>query len=99
MVVGGNWVNNSTFTTPGSSVTTVTSNQLGSTGTVNAVTTNYGGQTYNVSKPSSSNTIVCYKIKPSEGFAYEAEFVYRSIGSKYGLLQEEGNAPRTGDAH
>jgi O-acetylhomoserine/O-acetylserine sulfhydrylase-like pyridoxal-dependent enzyme len=87
VVTGDNSVSNSTFTTPGSSITTGTYNQSGSTGTVNAVTTNYGGQTHNISKPSSSNTIVCYKVKPS-GFVYEAQFIYKSLGLKYGLLEE-----------
>lgn len=38
-----------------------------------------------VTKPSSSNTIYCYKDKPDEGFAYEAVFVIKSLKQKYGI--------------
>jgi hypothetical protein len=82
-------VSKSSFTTPSTSVTSGTYHQYGSGGSLNAVTTNYGGQTYHVSKPSSNNTIVCYKIKPSNQLVYEAQFVYDSIGTKYGLLRED----------
>lgn len=77
-----NDVSNSSFTTPSSSVTTGTVNSYGQ---VNAYTTNYGGQTYNISKPSTSNTILLHKTKPTRGISYEAEFVVKSIKTKYDI--------------
>ncbi len=51
--------------------------------------TEYGRrQTYIFSKPSSSNTIVCFEEKPAEGFAYSAKFIYESITQKYGITSE-----------
>ena len=46
------------------------------------------GQTYNISKPNSSNTIVCFKDKPENGFSYNAEFISESIKEKYGIAPE-----------
>ena len=46
------------------------------------------GQTYNISKPNSSNTIVCFKDKPENGFSYNAEFISASIKEKYGIAPE-----------
>lgn len=52
----------------------------------NATTTSYGGETYNISKPSSSNTIVCFTEKPQgKGLIYNAKFIMKSIKSKYGI--------------
>ena len=49
------------------------------------VPTAYGGyQTYTTSKPSASNTIVCFKEKP-EGFSYNAKFIKESFREKYQL--------------
>jgi hypothetical protein len=61
-------VKNSTYTTPTISETTGTITQ---------------GETHNISKPSSSNTIVCYKEKPDTGFSYNAQFIYDSMIQKY----------------
>ena len=74
---------NHTITSPSSSVTTGTVNSYGG---INAYTTNYGGQSYNISKPTTSNTIICYNIKPNNGIVYDALFLLKSIGGKYGLL-------------
>ena len=45
---------------------------------------NPGGQQFNISKPSASNTIMCFKEKP-EQFSYDAQFIYQSIRAKYGI--------------
>ena len=81
---------NSTYTTPSSSVTTGSVNSYGG---INAYTTNYGGQTYNVSKPSTANTIICFKTKPASGVSYNAEFLIKSIGGKYGISKFQAPAP------
>jgi hypothetical protein len=87
---------NSTFTTPTTSTTNINANTYGSAygygnyGTYSgntygtATTTTYGGQTFNISKPRASNTIVCFKEKP-EGFSYNARFIEKSLKDKYEL--------------
>ena len=87
---------NSTYTTPTTATTNLNSNSYGSAygygNNINysgntygtATTTFSGGQTYNVSKPRAINTIVCFKDKP-EGFAYNADFIVKSLKEKYGL--------------
>ena len=42
------------------------------------------GQTYNISKPRSSNTIICFSEK-SQGFSYNAEFIVKSLKQKHGI--------------
>ena len=79
-----NDIKNSSYTTPSSSVTTGTVNSYGG---INAYTTNYGGQTYNISKPSASNTILCYKEKPRQGIAYNTDFLIKSISEKYQITK------------
>ena len=49
-----------------------------------ATTTTYGGETYLIRRPTTSNTIVCFKEKPQE-FAYNAAFIVKSMKEKYGL--------------
>ena len=48
-----------------------------------ATTYTYGGGTYSSSSPSSDNTIMMFKQKPSAGISYNAEFVANSIRNKY----------------
>ncbi len=74
------------FTTPTTSYTTGSVYGDGSYAHINATTTTYGGQTYFISKPSSTNTIVCFKEKPKiDGVVYDAELIVRSIRDKYGI--------------
>jgi len=87
---------NSTYTTPTTATTNVNANTYGSAysygnnTTYNAntygtaTTTVSGGQTYNISKPRTSNTIVCFTEKP-EGFAYNAQFIAASLKQKHGI--------------
>ena len=78
-------ISNSTFTTPTTSRTTTNANVYGNHVYGNSSTVTTGGQTYNISKPSASNTIVCFNEKPDDAFSYNAEFMYRSITEKYGI--------------
>ena len=78
------------FTTPTQSYTTgsATANSYG--GTTNAYgqarTTTYGGQTFFISRPSSSNTIVMVKNQSDfPGMTYEAKFLVESLGKKYDI--------------
>lgn len=76
------------YTTPTHSYTTGSAYASGNHAYGNATTTTYGGQTYVISKPSTTNTIVCFKEKPPEGgLVLDAEFVSKSLKDKYGLQQ------------
>jgi hypothetical protein len=77
----------STVSTPTTYHTTANVYGSGSYAYGTATTTSYGGHTYNISKPSTSNTIICFKEKPENSFSYSAEFIYRSIAQKYGIQQ------------
>jgi len=84
------------FTTPTTSTTNLSANTYGTmTGYGNttnysgttygtATTTTYGGQTYFISRPTASNTIVGFKERP-QGFAYNAPMIVKSLKTKYGL--------------
>lgn len=75
-----------TYTTPTQSYSTGSAYTSGNYIHGNATTTTYGGQTYMISKPSTTNTIICFKEKPSEGgLVFEAEFVSRSLKEKYAV--------------
>lgn len=82
-------VENSSSTTEDTSVLAGTDNQSGSPEDINATQPNEKEQTYDIARPSTSNTIVCHKIYPSNGFAYEAKFVYQSLGLKFSSREEE----------
>lgn len=82
-----NSVSNSTYTTPTTTNTYGSATVYGNTAYGSATSTTYGGQTYNISKPSSSNTIVCYKEKPNNGLVYDAVFLYKSLTKKYKIKQ------------
>lgn len=78
----------SSYTTPARSYTTGSVYGSGNNAYGSATTTTTGGQTYNISKPSASNTIVCFKEKPETVFTYNAKFIYESIAKKYGIQKE-----------
>ncbi|MGJ3495583.1 CC0125/CC1285 family lipoprotein [Piscirickettsia salmonis] len=85
-IVGANTsISKSTHTTP--TTYSTTANAYGSSGYTygNATTTQYGGYTYNISKPSTTNTIVCFKKRPKNTFTYNADFIFNSITKKYGI--------------
>jgi hypothetical protein len=82
----------STFTTPKQSTTTSTVNVTGNTyggmtmasGYGQSQKTTYGGDTYTVTKPSSTNTIVLLKSQGEfPGLSYDATFLQGSLGTKY----------------
>ena len=85
VIDANSYTSNSTYTTPTTSNTTA--NVYGSDNYAygNTTTTTYGGQAYNISRPSTSNTIVCFKEKPENVFNYNAEFIYKNIIQKYGI--------------
>ncbi len=75
------------YTTPKSSQTTANATAYGNAYSTNvqgtATTTTYGGQTYFFAFPSETNTILMLHEKPQEGFAYDAQFLVRSLRQKY----------------
>ncbi len=72
---------NSSYTSPTRTRTTARVSSYSNTVNANSYTT--GGQTYNISKPSNTNTILLLEEKPSEGISYNAKFLYDSLGKKY----------------
>lgn len=77
----------SAFTSPSHSHTTGSVYGSGNYAYGRATTTTHGGQTYYISKPSASNTILCFKEKPViNGMMFDAEFVAKSIKQKYGIM-------------
>jgi hypothetical protein len=75
-----------TYTTPTRSYTTGSAYGYGNYAYGSATTTTYGGQTYFISKPRATNTILCFKEKPDiNGLVFDAEFVVKSVKQKYGI--------------
>ncbi len=96
IVDGHRYAEQTAYTTPRTSTTNLnattygTVSSYGSTGTYTgntygtATTTNYGGQTFFIRRPTASNTIVCFKERP-QGFVYNAAFIVKSMKEKYGI--------------
>jgi hypothetical protein len=80
IVNGANGESRSTYVTP--TDTTGSATVVGNS--VYGTTTTTGGQTVVIVKPSTRNTIVGLKAKPSD-FAYESAYVIRSFRQQYGL--------------
>lgn len=80
-----NHTSHGTYTTPTTSHTTANAQVSGNYVHGNATTTTTGGQTYIISKPSSSNTIVCFKEKPESVFTYNASYIYKNVREKYNI--------------
>jgi len=88
----------SAVTTPTTTTTTAQINTVG-TGNISgnnvnfnansigsATTHTYGGQTFIISKPTTTNTIVCFKEKPEiNGLIYKVDFLMQSLTQKYGI--------------
>ena len=68
------------YTTPQTTQTNATI----SGNTVSGNSTTYGGQTFLITYPNTTNTIYCFKDKPQiNGLVYEARYVVSSIKAKY----------------
>lgn len=78
--------NYSTYTSSTYSTTNYSGTTYGNNFNGTANTTTTGGETYNIAKPSSSNTIVCFKEKPNiNGVIYNAKYISKSIKDKYDI--------------
>lgn len=83
IVDGKEYSKQGSYTTPTSSYTTGSAYAYGNNVYGSATTQNYGGHTYNISKPTTSNTILCFKDKPAiNAMVYNAEFIRKSIREK-----------------
>ena len=86
IVDGRSRTESSSYTSPTQSTTTGTISTFGNASSLNATTRQTGGDTYNIAKPSTTNTIVCFQGKPANaGFVYDAQFVFNSLSKKYGV--------------
>tara|TARA_R110001583_G_scaffold70105_1_gene198658 strand:+ start:96 stop:593 length:498 start_codon:yes stop_codon:yes gene_type:complete len=88
IINGGTDISTSTHTTPTTYNTTASVYGSGNYAYGTARTTQYGGQSYNVSKPSTSNTIVCFKEKPKDVMSYNANFIYKNVRNKYDIQDD-----------
>ncbi|MCK4793727.1 MAG: hypothetical protein KAV87_58910, partial [Desulfobacteraceae bacterium] len=86
IVEGQEYTENSQYTTPTSTTTKGRARVIGNSVYGSSTSTTTGGRTYNISKPRSENTIVCFKDKP-DGFSYNADFICKSITQKYGIVR------------
>jgi len=81
-----NSTRDSSYTTPTQTTTNMNYNSYGSYGYGSANSRTSGGQTYHISKPTTTNTIVCFKEKPEiQGLVYNAEFLVRSLKEEYSI--------------
>lgn len=75
-----------TYTTPIQSTTTGSASVYGNTAYGRTTTTTTGGQSFLITGPSTTNTIMCFDGKPEiNGLVYDAQFVYNSLAQKYGV--------------
>lgn len=78
----------SAYTTPTTTYGTATASGNYAYGT----TFTTGGQTNVVSRPTTSNTIACFREKP-EGFSYNARYVQKSLREKYKIMPPTSPSP------
>lgn len=77
----------SSYNSPTQSYTTANATAYGNSAYGTATTTTYGGQTVHITKPSTTNTIMCFKGKPDiQGLVYDAQFICNSIGQKHSVV-------------
>jgi len=81
----GQAIESGAFTTPTQTTTTGSATLSGNTVYGQTHSTTYGGQTFIFHKPSTSNTIICFKERPQnvQGMVYDANFLKNSISQKY----------------
>lgn len=78
--------NHITYTTPINSTIHYSGFTYGNRYNATAYATTTGGKTYNITRPSSINTIVCFKEKPNfNGVIYNAKYISQSIKNKYDI--------------
>lgn len=66
--------------------TTTTINATATGNTLRGTATSYGGQSFYITYPNTTNTILCFKEKPAvQGLVYDAKFVVSSIKTKHNI--------------
>lgn len=82
-----NYSKTGTYTTPTTYRTSGNVYGYGNTAYYSGTTYATGGQTFNISKPRSTNTIKCFKKKPNiNAQVYNAEFLVKSIKAQYKII-------------
>ena len=80
------WVKDSSFSTDATPRQSSTTYGYGNTIDGSARTSTYGGQTFVIREPNTTNMILCFKEKPDVvGLIFDAEFVKKSLKQKYGI--------------
>lgn len=88
------YTTNSSYTTPTRAYTTGQATISGNHIQGSAVTSTYGGQTYQFSKPNATTVIVCYNIIPEiNTLIFDAEFIWVSISEKYKIQSKQNIFP------
>ena len=79
------------YTTPARANTSGSVQMYGNQGSYSGTTTVSGGQTFTYRKPSTSNTIKCFKEKPEGigGMVYDAEQVAKNIKESYKIKDKK----------
>lgn len=79
-------ISSSVHSIPETSTTRVQGTVSGNTFRGTGTTTTTGGGSYVITKPRSTNTIICFKERPDvQGLVYDATHVRNTIRAKYGL--------------
>ena len=92
IIDGQSSATHSTYTTPLQATTTGSASVYGNTVYGNSTTNFTGGETYHITKPSTTNTIMCFKGKPEiGGLVYDAQFVFNSLAQKYGVVPSQND--------
>lgn len=89
IIDANSYTTSSAHSTPTTSSTMASVSSVGGTSYGSATTTTYGGDSYIITKPNTSNTIIIFKEKPEQGFSYNAESVYKALAKKYGIESVE----------
>lgn len=70
---------------------TISNNNLliNSSGNSTSTTQITGGNTYIISRPTSTNTIVCFKEKPATALSYNADMVIINLSQQYNIILQQ----------
>lgn len=80
------YVSSEVVTNPTTSTTTGSAYVYGNSVQSRAKTQTYGGQSVTVNRPTTTNTVVLYRDRPTgPGMVYDAVFICSSIGNKYSV--------------
>ena len=74
------------YTAPTQTTTTGSASVTGNSIYGSSTSTTYGGQTFFITKPRETDTILCFKDKPDvSGLVYDANFLVNSLKQQYNI--------------